>query len=253
MSPGRHANDTPPSLTRARKVAFGLLLSGLSVAAMASAWITAQAQVPNPAGSLLGASGARKPVVRTASTAREEAKPTWSELTAVQQQTLAPLADTWRSLSEAHKRKWIALSANYPRMNAQEQAKLRGRMTEWAALSPQARNQARWNFVETKKLSPADKKAAWEAYQALPPEEKKRLANDARAVKPPAPATAAAVRPVSPQKLARVPKPQLHDARAPRIAAAPEPLPMPAPMVPAPVPATTNNLVPPPAAADTKR
>jgi hypothetical protein len=189
------------------------------------------------------ASAARKaPAVRAAAP-REEAKPTWAELTPLQQQTLAPLGASWRSLSEAHKRKWLALSENYPRMNPEEQGKLRSRMTEWATLSPQQRNQARWNFVETKKLSPADKKAAWEAYQALPPEEKKRLANDAKATKPPAPSTAAAVKPVAPQKLARVPKPQLHDARSPRIAAAPEP---------ATLPPNTNTLVPAPAAADTQ-
>ena len=54
-------------------------------------------------------------------------------------------------------------------MSGAEQAKLHSRMTEWAALSPQQRTQARLNFAETKQLSPDDKKAKWEAYQALPP------------------------------------------------------------------------------------
>ena len=69
-------------------------------------------------------------------------------------------------------------------------------MTEWAALSPQQRTQARLNFAETKQLSPDDKKAKWEAYQALPPEEKRKLA--AGAAKPPP--TAAAVKPVAPRQ-----------------------------------------------------
>ena len=69
-------------------------------------------------------------------------------------------------------------------MSGAEQAKLHSRMTEWAALSPQQRTQARLNFAETKQLSPDDKKAKWEAYQALPPEEKRKLA--AGAAKPPA-------------------------------------------------------------------
>jgi hypothetical protein len=206
------------------------LFACLTTAAAAFAF----AQGPT-APQLPGASAARKPVpVRpAAATQREEAKPLWTELTPTQQQTLAPLGASWRSLSEPHKRKWIALAENYPKMNPAEQAKLRGRMTEWAALSPQQRTLARLNFEETKKVAPSDKKAAWEAYQALPPQEKKRLAADAREVKPPPPPTAAAVKPVSPQRLARVPKPQEGDTRAPRIAAAVDGEATPAPAQPA--------------------
>jgi hypothetical protein len=91
-------------------------------------------------------------------------------------------------------------------------------MTEWVALSPQQRIQARLNFAESKQLSPDDKKAKWEEYQALPPEEKRKLAaGAASAAKPPA--TAAAVKPVAPRKLATVP--HAGDAKPPRIAAAP--------------------------------
>jgi hypothetical protein len=93
------------------------------------------------------------------------------------------------------------------------------RMAEWAALSPQQRTQARLNFAETKKVPLEDRKAAWEAYQSLPPEEKRRLAAGATAAKPPPPPTAAAVQPVPQQKMARVPRPK---ANGPRIAAAPD-------------------------------
>jgi hypothetical protein len=153
---------------------------------------------------------------------RDEAGPTWAELKPVQQQVLAPLGASWKSLSEAHKRKWIALAEGYPRMTPEDQGRLRSRMTEWAAMSPQQRTQARLNFQESNRVSPVDKKAKWEAYQALPVEEKRRLAAGAAAVKPPPPPTAPAVSPVPPQKLARVPKAEKGDARAPRIAAAPE-------------------------------
>ncbi|MBC5767743.1 DUF3106 domain-containing protein [Ramlibacter sp. GTP1] len=200
--------------------------------------MTAQAQVPGL--HMPGASSARKaaPARPPAATQKEEAKPLWSELTPVQQQTLAPLGASWRSLSEPHKRKWLALAESYPRMSPAGQAKLRSRMTEWAALSPQQRTTARLNFEETKKVAPSDKKAAWEAYQQLPAEEKKRLAAGAAAVKPPPPPTAPAVKPVSPQRLAKVPKPQVGDTKAPRIAATTDSL--------------ENHLVPAPAASDTK-
>jgi hypothetical protein len=139
-------------------------------------------------------------------------------LTPPQQQALAPLAGTWPTISEAQKRKWLVISQSYARLPASEQTKLHSRMTDWVALSPQQRVQARLNFAETKQLAPDEKKAKWEAYQALPPEQKRKLAaGAASAAKPPS--TAAAVKPVPSQKLATVPKPG--DAKPPRIAAAP--------------------------------
>lgn len=137
--------------------------------------------------------------------ARAEAPPTWAELSPQQQQALAPLAGGWSRLGATHKRKWIALSANYATLGPAEQALLHSRMGEWAALSPQQRTQARLNFAGTKGVSRGDRKAKWEAYQALPAEEKRRLAEDA-AAKPPPPATAAATEPVPQQKLVRVPR-----------------------------------------------
>jgi hypothetical protein len=145
--------------------------------------------------------------------------PIWRELSPGQHQALNPLASTWDTLSEAQKRKWLALSANYPKMSPAEQEKLHSRMAEWVALSPQQRAAARLNFGETQKIAPDAKKAKWEGYQALPPEEKHKLA--AGAARPPA--TAAAIKPVPPEKLATVPKPQPKPAsKTPRIAAAPD-------------------------------
>ena len=55
-------------------------------------------------------------------------------------------------------------------------------------MSPQQRGQVRLNFQEAKQVAPAaDRRAQWEAYQALPAEQKRQLA--ARAV-PPAPSAA---------------------------------------------------------------
>jgi hypothetical protein len=147
------------------------------------------------------------------------------------------LAAHWDTLNVAQKRKWIALSSNFPRMSGEEQAKLHSRMTEWASLSPQQRSIARLNYGAAKKISADDKKAKWEAYQALSPEEKKKLASGA--TKPPP--TAAALKPAPAEKLAVVPKAQHHRAantKAPRIAAAPSQvdrntlLPQPSPTLP---------------------
>ncbi len=179
---------------------------------MACLWLNgvSLAQQPPAPGTRAPASSTFKPAA---------SGPTWAELTAEQRSSLAPLASSWSQISEAQKRKWIALAGNFGKMTPAEQAKLHSRMTEWAALSPQQRAQARLNFGETQQLSPEEKKAKWEAYQALPPEEKRKLAASA-ARKPPT--TAAAVKPVAPQKLATLPKaPTDEAAKPPRIVAVP--------------------------------
>ncbi|MEO6321890.1 MAG: DUF3106 domain-containing protein [Polaromonas sp.] len=132
--------------------------------------------------------------------------PAWSDLTALQQKALAPLASSWNtSMSEAQKRKWLEISRNYSALSPEGQATLNSRMNDWVSLSPQQRAQARLNFGKTKELSrqltPEEKKAQWDAYQALSPEEKQKLA--AKSPKPMGAATA--IQPVAPQKLATMP------------------------------------------------
>lgn len=173
----------------------------LPAAPAAPATEVAQASKP----SVVTRAPIRPAQVRTAPATRPESKPTWAELTPRQQQSLAPLAASWRSLGEAHKRKWLAISENYHAMPAGEQARLHSRMAEWAALSPHQRTLARLNFAESQRVNVDDKRAKWEAYQALSPEEKRKLAAGAVAAKPPPPPTALAVKPVPQQKLARIP------------------------------------------------
>lgn len=128
----------------------------------------------------------------------------WSELTPAQQQALHPLAANWGTLSEPHKKKWISLSQNYASMPPAEQARLHSRMTDWAALSPAQRAQARLNFAKAKAVSPDERKAQWQAYQALSPEERRKLAAAGGSARPIGAATA--VKPVAPQKLAPIPR-----------------------------------------------
>ena len=132
--------------------------------------------------------------------------PGWTELSAVERDILKPLASSWNALTPGHKSKWRQMAKSYPSLPTEEQVKMQGRMKEWVALSPQQRNQARLNFATTKELSkeltPEEKKAKWQAYQALSEEEKRKLAAKA----PPKPVGAAATaKPVAPQKLATVP------------------------------------------------
>lgn len=107
------------------------------------------------------------------------AAPEWKALSAAQQAALAPLAPIWREIDANRKRKWIALSANYDKLSASEQATLHLRMGDWARLSTAERNRARLNFAESSSLSSEEKKAHWEAYQALSPAQKHQLARQA--------------------------------------------------------------------------
>ena len=165
----------------------------LSVLALLSG-ISSYAQAPVPAAAKVAAS---KPVVPASVT-----KPDWSELTPVQKSALAPLQSSWTGINSGQKRKWIAMSANFANLTPSEKATMHGRMTEWTALGPEQRRQARLNFAQTKDVPVDEKKAQWQAYQALSPEQKRQLAAGAPATTGGA---ARAVTPVAPAKLAAVP------------------------------------------------
>ena len=101
---------------------------------------------------------------------------TWQSLKGSQKKALASLATHWAQLSPAQRNKWLAMSNSFENLSTKEQAILHERMAAWASLSPQQRAQARLNFNETKTLDADAKKSQWEAYQALSPEDKKKLA-----------------------------------------------------------------------------
>jgi hypothetical protein len=100
----------------------------------------------------------------------------WQSLQSSQKKALAPLAPHWAQISPAQRKKWLAMSNNFDNLSTNEQAILHERMAEWASLSPQQRAQARLNFNQTKTLDADAKKTQWETYQALSPEDKKKLA-----------------------------------------------------------------------------
>jgi len=129
-------------------------------------------------------------------------RPLWTDLSESQQQALAPLIKLWPTMSEPHKRKWLVISQNFSQLSTDEQTTVQGRMREWAALSPQQRAAARLNYADAKQLLQEDKKAKWEAYQALPPEAKQKLAAQQTQ---PALGAAPAIKPVPSSKLTTPP------------------------------------------------
>ncbi|MGI4777183.1 MAG: DUF3106 domain-containing protein [Janthinobacterium lividum] len=182
-------------------VAWMMLVAGMGVA------VGAPTLTPPPA------PGARPAAVKSSAS-----KPHWRDLNAEQQQALGPLSSHWDSLSETQKRKWLVISQNQASLSPAEKAVQHSRMTEWVGLSRQQREQARFNFDEVKHVPAAERKAKWEAYQALSAAEKQRLADSAD--KRPQGA-AGTIRPVPAQKLAPVPVSRGVGGSGPRIEIAP--------------------------------
>ena len=180
-----------PMLRQVWRITFWVLLSLLAASAL-----PALAQDSNPVAPVV------KPAPNKQASA-PSAKQEWALLTPAQQLALQPLAKSWASLSNGQKRKWLEISLNYPSLSADDKAKMHSRMTDWAALSPRARAEARLNFASTqelsKQLSTQEKQAKWQAYQALSSEEKRKLAESG--VRPPVGAALPA-RPVPEKKLA---------------------------------------------------
>jgi len=195
---------------------FGAISCFLALS-MVTSGVLAQGVAATPLQPASAVKRVNPPAVTKASNApMTSSQPTWQDLTPAQQVSLRPLAAHWSSLDSARKRKWIALAANYSALAPPEQAKLHSRMTEWASLSPKQRDQARLNFAQSKQISPTQKAATWEAYQALSPEEKQKLAKSA-SPKPAGAATAA--KPVAPDKLTKIPlrKPTKQASEVPAI------------------------------------
>jgi hypothetical protein len=176
-----------PTTPRRQPLVVGLLACGLVVVA-GLAWAQkTPASVTAPTAAASSSTVAKAQEVKAS-------KPDWKELTPAQQTALKPLGANWATLSQGQKNKWLEISKNFASLPATEQATMHNRMASWATLSPQQRAQARLNFSEHKALTdgltPEQRKAQWQAYQLLSPEEKKKLAaNSEKAAPGTAPAT----------------------------------------------------------------
>lgn len=217
-----------PGLTCAVQGALAAFVMAAAVASIAQA--PAPAQNNAPVGPTAPASSAPTSKSVTAS------KPTWADLKPEQREALQPLAPHWAGLSEAHKRKWIALSRNYGTLSPEGRTTLHSRMSDWAGLSFQQRAQARLNFAEIQRLAADERKAKWEAYQALSEDERATLARRAPSRSPGA---ALPLQPVPLTKLAPTPAVAPSSGHSPRIQLAPPAAPVSrkqAPVPPAPPP-----------------
>lgn len=131
------------------------------------------------------------------------ASKSWQQLTPQQKQALAPLGAQWGALTGPQQNKWLVISKNFQQMSVAEQITMHNRMADWVGLSPQQRNVARLNFQAVQKNLPKeDKRAKWEAYQALSTEEKRQLSAGALSLNKSAAPTA---KPVEAHRLVQTP------------------------------------------------
>lgn len=143
----------------------GSFLAGLTGAAAQTPLITLPSTLP-------AINTATPDTVSAAPTATSSA---WRQLTPTQKQALAPLGAQWSALTSQQQAKWLTISKNFTQLPVADQVTMHSRMADWVDLSPQQRNLARLNFNQMQSLPKEDKKAKWEAYQALPAEEKRLL------------------------------------------------------------------------------
>lgn len=145
-----------------------------SAPAMPQAASSAEARVPSLA-------PASAPAIAQATPGMANA---WHTLTPRQQNILYPLRPEWNRLSDLNRSKWLKIAERYPKLKKDQQQRLQERMRDWVALTPQQRRIARENYQISKQLSAEKKAEAWQDYQQLSEEQKRKLAAASRAAKP---------------------------------------------------------------------
>lgn len=183
-----------------------LLLCAAGFSAFAQPADTASAPEPAASAALPAATPASrlKPLAKPATPTALSAPPAqwWSQLTPKQQALLAPLERDWASIEDSQRRKWLSATPTLATMSGEEIKRVHDRMRDWARLSPTERQNARISFQVARQLTAAQRQARWEAYQALPPEERRALADKALARRQAQSSTPAPV----PKSLAALPK-----------------------------------------------
>lgn len=108
----------------------------------------------------------------------------WNELSPAQRGVLGPLERDWKTVSPAQQQKWAEVAKRYPALPAEERGRVQQRLSDWSRLSPQERAAARLNFQEARQLSPQERQQRWDAYRALPADQRRALAESAERARP---------------------------------------------------------------------
>jgi Protein of unknown function (DUF3106) len=116
----------------------------------------------------------------------------WATLSPAQKEVLAPLQQDWPGIDAQRQQKWLAMAARFPAMPADERARIKERMADWARLSTAERGQARLQFLEARQLPADERQAKWQEYQALTGDQRRALSTQAKSTQAKAGSRAAA-------------------------------------------------------------
>ncbi|CAH2780817.1 MAG: Putative transmembrane protein [uncultured Caballeronia sp.] len=163
------------SYKRGLAIVFGCAIAGLvAFAATYTRFYSSASAIP-AAAAPLGAS-AEEVLSPLSSLASPPSPMAWARLTDAQRVALAPFASEWDQFSEERKRNWIKIASRYKKMLPDAQKRLHERMTEWIHMTPDQRKVARENYQVSKSVPVEKRERAWDAYQKLPEDQKKKLA-----------------------------------------------------------------------------
>lgn len=104
----------------------------------------------------------------------------WARLNPQQRGVLAPLERDWASVTPAQQQKWLEIANRYGALPPDEKSRVQQRMAEWSKLSAQDRARARLNFQEARQIGREERQQQWDAYRALPAEQRRELADRSR-------------------------------------------------------------------------
>lgn len=173
---------TPPP-ARPPRLLMALLLGAAGLSAFAQAPDAASAPEAAISASRPAAPAVKpRPLPKSVAPTSLGAPPAkWSGLTPKQQALLAPLERDWADISDSQRSKWLSATPTLATMSGEEIKRVHDRMRDWAQLSTADRLNARIGFQVARQLTAEQRQARWEAYQALPAEERQALADKALA------------------------------------------------------------------------
>jgi hypothetical protein len=162
------------SYKRGLAIVFGCAIAGLVAFAATYPRFYSSAAAASAAAAPNGASAGEVLVPLSALSSDDPLA--WNRLTDSERVALAPFATQWDKFSDERKRKWMKIASRYRKMTPEAQKRLHERMAEWVRMTPDERRVARENYQVSKSVPLEKRESAWDAYQKLPEDQKKKLA-----------------------------------------------------------------------------
>lgn len=113
-------------------------------------------------------------------------RPIWADLSSEEHTTLAGLEAVWPFISNAEKRRWLAIAQHAKSMNEIDRSRLSLNITNWGHFSENQRQALRQHYRDWDDSDIGDLNQAWENYRALAPDIRAQLAKTAQRSNAPA-------------------------------------------------------------------